>query len=179
MADFAITYTLDGAGHVEHVLLGIRDRALNGAPVLAMVLEDMRRLEFDLFNTEGYGEWAPLAKTTIEEKARQGYPAKILQATELLMDSLTGGVGSAGHVERITEWELVYGTTVPWATFHQTGTRYMDPRPPVDVREVDVRRWTKMVQSYVFGLDAGEVEAAGGSEIPFGMASIDPFGLGI
>jgi phage gpG-like protein len=177
--DFAITWSIDGAGEVKHVLLGIRDRALNGAPVLAVVLEDMRRMEFELFQTEGYGEWAPLQQTTIERKAEQGYPPKILQATEQLMDSLTGNLSAAGHVEHITESEVVYGTTVPWAIFHQTGTRFMPARPPVDVREADIRRWTKMVQAYVFGLDAGEVEAAGGGGSPFGLATLDPFGLAV
>lgn len=181
MADFAITYEIEGAGQVKHVLLGIRDRALNGAPVLAVIVEDMRRMEAQLFGTEGYGEWAPLAQTTLERKAEQGYPPQILQATEWLMDSLTGNLAAGGHVEHVTESEILYGTTVPWAIYHQYGTRYMPARPPVDVREEDVKRWTKLVQAYVFGIDSAEMAAAGGglTIAPFGMVSNEPFGAAL
>lgn len=181
MADYAITWTLTGGAEVKHVLLGVRDRALDGAPVLAVILDDMRRLEAELFSTEGYGEWEPLAKSTLERKAEEGYPDKILQATEWLMDSLTGNLAAGGHVEHITPEEIVYGTTVPYAIFHQTGTRYMPARPPVDVREVDVRRWTKMIQAYVFGIDSAEMGAAGGglNVAPFGLVSNEPFGAAL
>lgn len=175
MANFAIYYEIEGVPAIRHELVGFRDRALDAGPVLAAVLVDMRRLEIELFDTEGRGEWPELAQTTKERKAQMGYPAKILQATEALYDSLTGG--GAGHVERITEYEVIYGTTIPWAGFHQTGTSKMPARPPVDVREEDVRRWSKMVHAYVFGLDASEVAAAGGGGIPFGVGVTDPFGI--
>ena len=177
MADFGLEYEVHGIPAIHHTLVGFRDRALNGAPVLAAILGDMRRLEIELFETEGRGEWPELAQTTLERKAQQGYPSKILQATEALYDSLSGGLGAAGHVERITESEIVYGTTDPKAGFHQEGTSQMPARPPVDVREEDVRRWSKMVHAYVFGLDAAEVVAAGGGGIPFGLGLTDPFGV--
>lgn len=178
---FAIFYEIEGVPEIKHVLTGIADRALDGAPVLSLILGDMRRLEVELFGTEGYGEWAPLSAATEAEKARRGYPSKILQATEALMDSLTGGLGAAGHVEHITPEEILYGTTIPWAIYHQHGTRHMPARPPVDVREEDIRRWTKMIQAYVFGIDALEVEAAGGglSVAPFGLVTNEPFGAAL
>jgi phage gpG-like protein len=178
MADFGIEYEIAGVPAMHHMLVGFRDRALNGGPVLAAVLADMRRLEIELFDTEGRGEWPELAETTKERKALAGYPAKILQATEALYDSLAGNLSAVGHVERITEEEVVYGTTIPWARYHQDGTARMPARPPVDVREEDVRRWSKMVHAYVFGLDAGEVAAAGGGGVPFGVGLTDPFGVG-
>lgn len=176
MSDFAIRYEVGGVAKVEHVLLGIRDRALNAAPVLAVILEDMRRLENELFETEGHGEWPALSQTTLEEKAREGYPPKILQATEALKDSLTGNLSAMGHVERITEEEVVFGTTIPYAKYHQEG-RGVPQRAPVDLREENVRGWTKQIQQYILGVDRMEIAAAGGSEISFGMASLDPFGL--
>jgi phage gpG-like protein len=177
MADFGITYEIHGVPAIHHELVRIRDRALNGAPVLAAILADMRKLEIELFDTEGRGEWPELSAATLERKAKEGYPSKILQATEQLYDSLSGGLSSAGHVERITEDEIVFGTTVPWARYHQEGTAKMPARPPVDVREEDVRRWSKMIHAYVFGLDAGEVAAAGGGGLPFGLGLTDPFGV--
>lgn len=177
MADFGIEYEIAGVPAIHHQLVRFRDRALNAAPVLAAILADMRRLEIELFETEGRGEWPELSAATIERKAQLGYPSKILQATEALYDSLAGGLASAGHVERITEDEVVYGTTVPYSRYHQDGTARMPARPPVDVREQDVRSWSKMIHAYVFGLDAAEVASAGGGGIPFGMASTDPFGV--
>lgn len=177
MADFGIDYEISGVPAIRHKLHRFRDRALNAAPVLAAILADMRRLEIELFETEGRGEWPELSQATIERKAQMGYPSKILQATEALYDSLSGGLAAAGHVERITENEVVFGTTVPHARYHQDGTARMPARPPVDVREEDVRSWSKMIHAYVFGVDAAEIAAAGGGGIPFGMALTDPFGV--
>lgn len=176
VSDFGIEYEIAGVPAIHHQLVGFRDRALNGALVLAEILQDMRRMETELFDTEGRGEWAELAPSTIERKATEGYPSKILQATEALYDSLTGGLGAAGHVEHITEDEILYGTTVPWAQYHQSGTSKMPARPPVDVRESDIRRWSKMIHAYVFGIDAGEIAALGGGA-SFGLGLTDPFGV--
>jgi phage gpG-like protein len=178
---FAIYYEIEGVPEIKHVLMGVRDRALDGAPVLSLILDDMRRLEIALFGSEGYGEWAPLAESTLERKAEEGYPPNILQATEQLMDSLTGNLAAAGHVEHITPEEILYGTTVPWAIYHQYGTRYMPARPPVDVRDSDIARWTKMIQAYVFGIDAAEMGDVGGglSVAPFGLVSNEPFGAAL
>lgn len=178
MNDYGITYSIAGVPQISHYLRGVQARALNGAPVLSIILRDMRRLEQELFDTEGRGEWPALAVSTLESKSRQGYPPNILQATEALYDSLAGNLSAAGHVEQITEDEIVYGTTNPAARWHQSGTSKMPARPPVDVREEDVRGWTKQVHAYVFGLDAAEVSAAGGGGIPFGVATLDPFGVG-
>lgn len=175
MTDFAIHYDVGGVAEVEHVLLGIRDRALNAAPVLSVILEDMKRLEAELFDTEGRGEWPALSATTLEQKARKGFSPKILQATGDLMGSLTGD--GPGSVSRVTEEEVVLGTTIPYATFHEHGTARMPARPPVDVREQDVRSWSKQIQQYIMGVDRMEIEAAGGGGAPFGMALLDPFGL--
>lgn len=175
--NFAIYYEIAGVPEIRHELVGFAERALNAAPVLAAIASSMRALEIELFDTEGRGEWPELAASTVERKAEQGYPSKILQETEALYDSLAGGIGAPGHVEYVTENEIVYGTTIPWAKYHQYGTSKMPPRPPVDVRETDVRGWSKMIHAYVFGLDAGEVAAAGGGGIPFGMAQTDVFGV--
>lgn len=174
---YGIEYEIHGVPAMQHVLLGIEQRAIDTGPVLWAVLGDMRKLERELFDTEGRGEWPDLSPVTLERKALQGYPDKILQATEALYDSLTGTGGEAGHVEYVTEEEVVYGTTNPVAHWHQSGTRKMPARPPVDVRETDLRRWSKMVHAYVFGIDRAEVAAAGGGGIPFGVATLDPFGL--
>jgi phage gpG-like protein len=177
MDGYGIEYSIHGVPQMQHVLVGIRDRALNGAPVLAVILQDMRRLEQELFETEGRGEWPELAASTLQSKARQGYSSKILQATEALYDSLGGNLSAAGHVEQVTDSEIVFGTTVPYARYLQEGTSKMPARPPVDVREEDIRRWSGMVHSYIFGVDRAEIEAAGGGGLPFSLGLTEPFGV--
>jgi phage gpG-like protein len=176
VSNFGISYEIHGVPAISHELVGIRTRALNARPVLTVILADMRRLERELFDTEGRGEWPELAPSTLERKAALGYPPTILQATGELYADLAGGDGPH-HVEHVTEDEVVYGTTNPKAARHQSGTTRMPARPPVDVREEDIRSWSKRIHAYVFGLDAAEVASAGGGGIPFGMALTDPFGV--
>ena len=67
--------------------------------------------------------WAPLKNPSA---ARGGARARPLRDTERLMRSFGAG---AEHVERVTATSLVWGTAVPYAGFHQFGTRRIPARP--------------------------------------------------
>lgn len=72
------------------------------------------------------GGWAPLASSTISEKARAGYGGQpILVRTGELAQSLAGGSGS---VKQVTPTSLTVGTDDPIAKYHQYGTRKMPQR---------------------------------------------------
>ncbi len=72
--------------------------------------------------------WAPLAKTT---QSRKGL-SPILVRTGALRASLID-VGGAQNVDEITSHELVYGTGIDYATFHETGTKFVPARPVIGI----------------------------------------------
>lgn len=103
------------------------------------------------FATQGREEgtsWARLAPSTLARRA----PGPILVQTGRLKRSFTGG---AEHVEKIDDARLAWGSAVPYALFHQTGTgvgygkreekrtlgpgRGMPQRPMLFARRLDLR----------------------------------------
>lgn len=65
--------------------------------------------------------WLPLKRPRRRTKGRD-LP---LRDTGLLLASVVGG---ARHVERITDAELLFGTNLEYAGFHQFGTRFIPKR---------------------------------------------------
>ena len=92
------------------------------SPALLAIADDLREMIAEQFATEGAAggtPWAPLAPSTLRgHHARRG---GILNLTGALLGSLTEK-GAPGHVEDSDGRELVFGTELPYATFHQTGT---------------------------------------------------------
>ena len=75
----------------------------------------------DIFLQEGPG-WAPLALSTLRSRLFPGEP--ILQQTGALMDSLVDH-----PILEISQNQLTYGTSNPYAQFHEHGTSRMPSRP--------------------------------------------------
>jgi phage gpG-like protein len=146
-----IEYSVEGATKVRHDLLGMSARALEPAPLLEAFADQLRGIERDLFDAEGYG-WAPLAASTVERKGS----ATILRESDDLFNSLTQR-GAKGSHQEIFGSELVFGTEIEYATFHRTGTSRMPQRDPLPApREQDLRRFTKAVQAWLIGGDRAE-----------------------
>lgn len=107
----------------------------------ADTLEDV---EHERFATEGFGEWPPLAPSTIREKTRLGFPVTPLVRTGALEESLT----KRELAMRLTPQSMSWGTDVPYAKYHQgwqdEGVPTDEGRPPVrkvlDIRLEDRRR---------------------------------------
>lgn len=130
---------------------------------VAVVLREAIERQFD---TEGgnSGGWAPLAESTLLERGRsaaRGEPtrgravtsyiggiqdAKILQVTMRLKDSLTR-LFDEDHIEEpLSPTVLRFGTRVPYAIYHQTGTSRMPKRPPVALSAADRVAMVKVIQ---------------------------------
>lgn len=136
---------------LDRSLLRFSDRAGNLRPVLAQLAEDFYDVETVQFATEGVrsGRWYPLQERTVRQKQAQGYGSRgILERTLELEESLTTRTGRYS-LYRLQADELLIGTTDPKAIFHQKGTRFMDPRPPVELGEDDKRGMVKRVQRYL------------------------------
>ncbi|HMV50855.1 MAG TPA: phage virion morphogenesis protein, partial [Blastocatellia bacterium] len=115
------------------------DRLLNSLDRLELSLKDFRPLfneasrliyefEKEAFASEGassrVGKWKPLTANYARWKEKKAPGKPILEFSGALKRSLTRP-NARGSVRRITEEELIVGTQIPYAVFHQTGTRKM------------------------------------------------------
>lgn len=133
-----------------------RARAENPMPAFALLATrflEVEKLQFESQGAEGGSPWAPLAESTLAEKARLGLDMRTLFRTHALFDSLTNA-SAPGHVRRITPEVLELGTAVasdggyPYAEAHQHG-RGVPVRKPVDLNDLERGSWAKTVHRYI------------------------------
>lgn len=170
-----VAYDVFGEKVVARRLLRLGTRALAPEPILKVIAAQMRDQMEELFDTEGgsgsEGGWEPLAAATVAYKAREGLSPKILQATEEMRNSLTEE--GLNHIEIIQRDELIFGTSDPKAKFHESGTRNMPARDPLDIlTEGNIRGYVREVQRYIMGF-----EATGLTGAPYGIQRTFPFGV--
>lgn len=119
------------AAQVNVALRAIENRARDARQAFERMSESFIRMERKQFASEGgygSGRWAPLSPAYAARK-RIEYPSTpILVATGTLRRSLTGG---DGYISFIESDRAVFGSDVPYAGFHQSGTATMPARPPV------------------------------------------------
>lgn len=103
------------------------------------VISTFHKITRRLFDSEGSsgksGAWAPLSLPYVEQKQRRWGFTKILVASGALYTSLTSQAGDA--VVQEYPQELVIGTSLLYAKFHQTGTDRMPARRPIDLTDED------------------------------------------
>jgi phage gpG-like protein len=122
----------------------------NWAPVWPEVIEHLERgakCQFDSHGVYGSGGWAPLAESTLRRKRAKGFPPDILRATGRLEDSLTVE-DHPEHVQVATTDSLWWGTTVPYAGYHQHGTDNMPMRKVIEPPEGSRRYMVRILQRY-------------------------------
>jgi phage gpG-like protein len=136
-----------GVTVVNRHIFGISARASDLYPVYSALAEFLFAEESELFFTEGHGEWEPLADSTwIRKVTDKNADSRILHDTLRLHDSLTSPGG-----DNILEFEPVFrfGTDVPYARFHQEGTKWMPRRKVIDLNEGDRRAIMRAVKRYI------------------------------
>jgi phage gpG-like protein len=128
-------------------LLQVGERAADVRPVRPLLDPIFRRDEEARFAVDGPG-WPPLKAATVALKQAQGWDARILRRTGELEKALTSpGAGvEVGMTSRRDE--LVFGTDVPYARFHQYG-QGVPRRPVIDLRPATVEEMSEVVQGYV------------------------------
>lgn len=114
------------------------------------VITEFYAIEIEQFQSEGSrgitGKWAPLSPAYRRWKEIH-YPGEpILRLTHALVNSLTTP-DALDSILRPEKDELVIGSSVPYAVFHQTGTGIMPARPPIAMNETSKRRIQKAIQS--------------------------------
>lgn len=94
------------------------------------LLEAAEQSQFESEGAFGSGGWKPLSEAYAAWK-EQHYPGKpILQREGALFDSLTEQA-APGAIRDIFPNFMQFGTSVPYAVFHQEGTDTMPARPPL------------------------------------------------
>lgn len=141
-----------GDRQVDRELLRFADRAVDATPAWAQIIIDLAHLEHEQFASEGAlasAGWAPLAPATVARKAAAGLDPRILHATGKLAASLTEPLGGGDAIREVAPDEMRFGTTVPYARFHQLGTERMPQRRPIELRERDRRALVQTLQRFL------------------------------
>ena len=93
----------------------------------------------------GNQKWAPLKEKTLQRKKNK----KILNETGTLRGSFTSD-SADGAIRVIKKLLFQWGSSTPYAGYHQTGTRNMPKRSPLRFNDRLRRRMVKIVQKYYF-----------------------------
>lgn len=97
----------------------------------------MSEIEGEQFSSQGQGAWPGLAESTISEKSQGGWPLDPLVRTGNLRESLI----DPGRAAETGPQQMTWGSDVPYAAFHQTGTSKMPQRQVIaDPFRVEDRR---------------------------------------
>ncbi len=148
--DVALRFEFEAHGDklVSREILDMGDRALDARPAFRLIADDFRQFERARFDSRGEGTWRPLAPSTIAEKARKGQDPRILHATGRLRASLTEREDPDAY-ERIFPNFMLFGSSVPYAHYLQTGTRKMPARKPLGFTEEQKVTTLKHLQRYI------------------------------
>lgn len=138
-------------------LTELAKRGEDPRPAFRQVVEDVRGAEADWFGSGGAGTWPPLAASTLEAKARAGYPSSALVATGALQRSLTIKRGK-GAVRSISKRQLRFGTKLYYGRFHDTGKGSPRRRVMIPLDAQARRAMVKDVRDHMMGRPAGRAQ---------------------
>lgn len=130
--------TIDGRSiaPVRRKIHDMRARADNLMAAWQVLLDwfaDQERAQFGSRGARWHTLWPELAPSTVIQKRREGYMGDILVANTSLMRSLADRPLA---VERVTAHEVIAGTNVKYAIYHQMGTRHMPRRALIDAEQI-------------------------------------------
>lgn len=148
--------TAHGWNTVGRKLTAIEGSLADMHDALEAATEIVYEHERQLFDSWGDGHWPPLAESTIQRKAAQGYgePQRPLYAMGNLFESVTSPHGPYSTRE-ITDHQAVIG--VDWdnngyqiPVLHQEGTATMPARPIFTLDDQLVHSIASVVKARVF-----------------------------
>lgn len=154
-ASVEIKVSVLGEAQLHRALEGRIRRTSDLRPAFEQIADDFFEGEGRAFDREGGHEgnpaWAPLNPQYAERKARTHAGAKILTRSGKLRQALTGGSGSVREVGRL---RLAVGGSIivgKWdlGSLHQTGTRRMPARKPVNLSRRQRHRWMRIITDHL------------------------------
>jgi phage gpG-like protein len=145
-----LTMEVLGDRIIDREMLRSGMRATEAEPAFHAISDKMQegeRMQFDTEGGYGSGGWTPLKPATIAAKAAAGLDPRILQATTTMMQTLSED--TEGSIREVSPMGLKFGTSVPYAIFHQQGTKKMAMRKPVEFPEMERREFVKILQRWI------------------------------
>lgn len=137
--------TVRGTEKIDFAIAGlvskISDWTALWPQVTDLIESRIQRPQFASRGARGSGIWAGY-KHTYSSGKTEGEPAS-LRETDRLYDSLVGRTGDT--IEEYEPLKMRFGSSVEYATFHQTGTRKMAARPIFDFQPEDNRQIASML----------------------------------
>ena len=91
-------------------------RAFLRDDAVPLIQREVRRI----FRTRGYGRWVPLSLATVRQK---GHDRPLIRTRRYFREA------TQSPTLQITRTSLVYGVEVPYADYHEEGTRRIPARP--------------------------------------------------
>lgn len=140
-----------GEKQVARDLIRLGEHVDNPLPLWQELMRNISTIERQQFDSQGQfsGGWAKLAESTIAAKAAAGLDPRILHATLLLEKSLTSPGLAPSAIREVTPEGFRFGTSVPYAKYHQTGTRRMPRRRVLEFTPGTRRDIVKRIQRFV------------------------------
>ena len=142
-----VTFQVEGEAQFDRAF----SRFGEGISDLRPLWDDVAKVFYDVedkqFASEGAhsgNKWKPLSAKYQAWKEKRIPGPMILELTNKLKLSLTYK-GSGNHVRAEEPLMLVLGSSLPYARYHQTGTRRMPARKPIDFNEDDRKRIGKAI----------------------------------
>jgi phage gpG-like protein len=132
-----------GATEAQQHLDQLGERGGDIRPIAHQVEAVVHRSNERRFDTRGLGSWPADSPDTEAEKSG----GSVLVDSGALKRSLTSSGGGAVSKEHPTA--LSFGTSVPYARFHQYGTRNMPKRKLIDLTASDRKKITDLISRYV------------------------------
>lgn len=148
-----ISLVVDGAAVFDRAFSRFGEGISDLRPIWDDVAKDFWDIEQQQFKSQGAhsNTWKPLSEKYGQWKAKK-YPGKqILEIDGTLWRSLTQK-GAKGAVYDPQKDELAIGTSIPYAQYHQRGTRRMPRRAPIDLTEGDKRRIGRTIHRRLVGV---------------------------
>lgn len=105
------------------------------------------------FASRGLGSWPALADSTLERKARGGYPSQTLVRSGDLERSLTAPRAS-DQIDRRDKTEFRFGTTLSYAAYHDSGTGGEKRRELVELTPAERAEVSRLISGYVARAEA-------------------------
>ena len=152
-----IHFEIDGAVQLNRAFSRYNEQLRDIRGALPQVKEAFYKGERKQFEQGmGRGKWAPLSPEYADWKARHYPGRKILELTGLLKETMFGGTS---YLKWYAEpQELAVEVSVPYALFHQRGTRRMPAREVIWLTEETKRDITLAFHRYAVSvLKGGEV----------------------